>query len=87
MLNDALRMAAKDQADMDDFQAKVGLGVQTALAKQFEKYDLTAQDWAALTRQVPQARRQCRLHLPERRQRSAAAPGAYRYQILVPSTR
>src|SRR5206468_3697506 len=52
-LNDALKVAAKDNRELDEFRGKVGEGVQASLKKQFEKYDLTAQDWAALTKQDP----------------------------------
>jgi ABC-type Na+ efflux pump permease subunit len=84
-LNDGLRFAAgNDPKKIDEFQAKVGQGVQLALARQFEKYDLTAQDWAALTKHDPklggsaasvyQEDGKGRLHV-----------GAKRYQILVPA--
>jgi ABC-type transport system involved in multi-copper enzyme maturation permease subunit len=84
-LNDGLRFAAgNDPQKMAEFQSKVGQGVQVALARQFDKYDLTAQDWAALTKQDPklggsaaalyQEDGSGRLHI-----------GARRYQILVPS--
>jgi len=83
-LNDALRVAAKDQRELDDFQAKVGLGVQAALSRQFEKYDLTAQDWAALTKQDPKTGGSAGVsYRPDGG--GLLSRGAYRYQLLVPS--
>jgi len=84
-LNDALRIAARDQNELEEFQAKVGLGVGAALAKQFEKYDLTAQDWAALTKQDPKLGGNTgSVYRPEGS--GLLRRGAYRYQILVPSS-
>jgi ABC-type Na+ efflux pump permease subunit len=83
-LNDALRVAAKDQRELDDYQAKVGLGVQQALSRQFEKYDLTAQDWAALTKQDPKTGGSTGVtYRPDGG--GLLSRGAYRYQLLVPS--
>jgi ABC-type transport system involved in cytochrome c biogenesis permease component len=83
-LNDALRVAASNPREMEDFQSKVGLGVQAALARQFEKYDLTAQDWAALTRQDPKLGG-AGSALYQQDGSGLLRRGAYRYQILVPS--
>ena len=87
-LNDTLKVAAnKDMAKVQEYQAKVGLGVQDALAVQFSKYNLLGKTWASLTRSPP---------LEGTSDPLAAQPveegglrplrrGAMRYQILVPS--
>ncbi len=84
-LNDALRVAASSPRDMEDFQSKVGLGVQAALARQFEKYDLTAQDWAALTKQDPKLGGGAGNSIYHQDGSGLLRRGAYRYQILVPA--
>jgi ABC-type multidrug transport system permease subunit len=66
-LRDILRLPAHKRA--------VGSGVQSALRKQFPKYELTGKTWAALTRSDPKL------------EGSTALPAAsdVRYQVLVPS--
>jgi hypothetical protein len=84
-LNDGLRFAAgNDPRKIAEFQEKVGQGVQAALARQFEKYDLTAQDWAALTKQNPKlGGSAASIYRPDGSGRLHI--GARRYQILVPA--
>lgn len=84
-LNDALRVAASENpAKLEEYQGKVGQGVQAALVKQFEKYDLTAQDWAALTKQDPKLGGSMG-SVYHADGNGPLKRGAYRYQILVPS--
>jgi ABC-2 type transport system permease protein len=52
-LNEALKVAAPDQAAEEDYQRRVGDGVQSALGENFHKYDLTGKTWAKLTKAEP----------------------------------
>jgi ABC-type transport system involved in multi-copper enzyme maturation permease subunit len=85
-LNDSLKVAARNEAEEEDYRRRVGLGVQKALRHEFRKFDLTGKTWAALTR----------AESPGGGQAGAAAEyspdgsgllrrGAMRYQTLVPS--
>ncbi len=83
-LGELLNMAAgSDPAKAAEYRRKVGEGVQAALTKQFENYDLTGLTWAELTRSKAEAR--------EGKPQDGGEGigllrrGAARYQILVPS--
>src|SRR5262249_11423982 len=49
-LSEALRVAAPNDKALEEYQSKVGGGVQNALREQFRKYNLTGKTWAALTK-------------------------------------
>jgi ABC-type Na+ efflux pump permease subunit len=83
-LGELLEMAAgNDPLRAAEYRRKVGEGVQAALTKQFENFDLTGLTWMQLTRSKegpredrPQDQGEGLGFLPR---------GAARYQILVPS--
>ncbi len=55
-LSQMLKIASENNEKTgNEFRMKVGAGVQAALAKQFEKYNLTGKTWASLTRSKDQA--------------------------------
>jgi ABC-type Na+ efflux pump permease subunit len=86
-LSEMIQLASsKDEKRAAMFRGKVGDGVQKALERQFNKYDLTGMTWAALTRsqagdagaaQVSEYVNQDGSGLLKR--------GAHRYQVLVPA--
>ena len=71
----------------DKIGKELGVFVRAGLQKMFPNYDLTATNWADLTRSRPRrpAGRRHDHHLRAADQRRAAQSGAARYQILVPS--
>jgi ABC-type Na+ efflux pump permease subunit len=87
-LNAFLRVAADMNKDkVEDYQTKVGDGVQKALAEQFKNYDLTGMTWEALTKSK-QPREGAGAEEAAYVNKEGSGPlhrGAYRYQLLVPS--
>jgi ABC-type Na+ efflux pump permease subunit len=87
-LAELLRLAAGGSADRAaEYRAKVGEGVQVALAQQFENYELTGMTWAKLTR-AKQGKEGKGAEVSEYVNKDGAGllhRGAYRYQLLVPS--
>jgi len=90
-LNEMLKAAAgggsKDLADARrvDYQSRVGKGVQGAINRQFEKYELTGMTWKALTRSKEEG---AGGEVSEHEDAGGSGllnRGAYRYQILVPA--
>jgi ABC-type multidrug transport system permease subunit len=86
-LNALLDMAAQgDKNKTQQYRGKVGSGVQSAIAKQFENYNLTGKTWASLTRSKGQSDREGEKSEFENRDGSGLLRrGAQRYQVLVPS--
>jgi ABC-2 type transport system permease protein len=80
-LNDALAVAAPDATALNEYLAKVGIGVQAALREQFSKYNLTGMTWAALTK----SREPTGTKTPEEPSSPLLNRGAHRYQMLVPA--
>jgi ABC-type Na+ efflux pump permease subunit len=83
-LGELLEMAAGGKpARAAEYRKKVGEGVQAALTKQFENYDLTGLTWAQLTRSKEDPRE----GKPQDQGEGLGFlnRGAARYQILVPS--
>jgi ABC-type multidrug transport system permease subunit len=84
-LAELLRLASgSDAAKAEDFRDRVGNGVQGALTRQFNKYNLTGMTWAALTRthaDRPGARVS---EFEEVEGSGLLRRGARRYQLLVP---
>jgi ABC-type Na+ efflux pump permease subunit len=77
--------SGKDEKKAAEFRAKVGDGVQKALEKQFNKYDLTGMTWAALTRARPTEGRASVTPYVNTEGSGLLKRGAHRYQILVPA--
>jgi ABC-type multidrug transport system permease subunit len=78
--------SGNDPRQKAEFEAKVGEGVQKALEKQFNKYNLTGKTWAALTRSAQGEGAQGVVQDYEDRGGSGLLRrGAHRYQVLVPS--
>jgi ABC-type Na+ efflux pump permease subunit len=87
-LNELLRTAAKgDPEVMEDYRQRVGAGVQAALAKQFENYQLTGKTWAKLTKsKIPRQAEGGQLAAyVDAGGSGLLRRGAHRYQLLVPS--
>jgi ABC-type multidrug transport system permease subunit len=85
-LAEMLRLAAgKDETRATEFRNKVGEGVQSALEKQFSKYNLTGMTWAALTKSTS-TRPGAEVNQYVNQEGSGLLKrGAHRYQILVPA--
>jgi ABC-type multidrug transport system permease subunit len=87
-LNELLRVAAQGEPEkMDDFRERVGSGVQNALRKQFENYELTGKTWAKLTK-AKDTRSEGGGGVSEYVNQDGMGflkRGAVRYQLLVPS--
>jgi ABC-2 type transport system permease protein len=85
-LNEALRVAARNDKALQEYQAKVGAGVKVSLQEQFNKYNLTGKTWASLTRDEEAAVRNGSEDAYQNRDGSGLLRrGALRYQVLVPS--
>lgn len=80
-------VAGKDPKLMNEYRLKVGAGVQKALAKQFENYELTGKTWAKLTRaKGPRQGEGAEVtRFVDTTGSGFLNRGAYRYQLLVPS--
>lgn len=84
-LADLLELASgKDEAKAADYRGKVGEGVKEALAKQFNKYDLTGMTWAALTRSKGNGGKADVSEFVDREGSGLLRRGAHLYQTLVP---
>jgi ABC-type Na+ efflux pump permease subunit len=68
-----------------EYKAKVGEGVQKALAVQFSKYNLQGKTWAALTKSEEPGSIPLAETGPDDAGSGLLRRGAYRYQLLVPS--
>jgi ABC-2 type transport system permease protein len=69
-----------------EYRKKVGNGVQAALGKQFEKYNLRGMTWADLTKSKAEGREGAAAYDYVNRDGGGLLKrGAYRYQVLVPS--
>jgi ABC-type multidrug transport system permease subunit len=86
-LGQMLELAAdNDPKQKQKYNAKVGAGVQSALKKQFAKYDLTGATWAALTKAEEQPGQSGEVLAFQNKDGSGLLKrGAQRYQVLVPS--
>ena len=86
-LSQMLKIASENNEKTgNEFRGKVGAGVQAALAKQFEKYNLTGKTWASLTRSKSQAGAGAEVTpYVSRDGNGFLNRGAQRYQVLVPS--
>jgi ABC-type Na+ efflux pump permease subunit len=86
-LGEMLYLAAEKNATKEqEYRRKVGGGVQVALGKQFEKYNLRGKTWADLTKATDEARKQGESDAYVNRDGSGVLKrGAYRYQVLVPA--
>jgi ABC-type Na+ efflux pump permease subunit len=85
-LGEMIQLASgKNQKKAEEFRAKVGDGVQKALERQFNKYDLTGMTWAALTRSKPAAGASQENEYVNRDGSGLLKRGAHRYQVLVPA--
>ena len=85
-LNEALRVAAANARDEEDYRRRVGDGVQQALKEQFSKFDLTGKTWAALTKSQSPGGGQTGSATPYTEDGSGLLKrGAIRYQTLVPA--
>jgi ABC-type multidrug transport system permease subunit len=78
--------SGNDKKRAAEFRTKVGDGVQSALKRQFQKYNLTGMTWAALTKSKGEA---AAAKEPEKFQDREGSGllrrGAHRYQVLVPA--
>lgn len=85
-LQEMLRVASGGRpAVMSDYKQRVGRGVQAALQHQFEKYNLLAKTWAALTKSKEEAAYTAEITRYESQEGSGVLRfGARRYQVLVP---
>jgi ABC-2 type transport system permease protein len=86
-LNGLLKAASRSEDDMKVYRAKIGEGVQAALAEQFKNYDLTGKTWASLTKSKDVARQEGASPTEYKSQDGSGLlkRGAQRYQVLVPS--
>src|SRR5262249_39563946 len=64
---------------------KVGTGVQAALERQFNKYNLTGKTWAALTKSQSEGPGAKQSAYEERDGSGLLRRSAHRYQVLVPA--
>lgn len=76
--------AGKDGKQAEQFRGKVGDGVQAALRKQFNKYDLTGMTWAALTKAKGEGGQATVTGFVDREGSGLLRRGAHLYQTLVP---
>ena len=95
-LGETLQIAAESRAkaepnssvemQAEEYRKKVGSGVQGALGKQFEKYNLRGKTWADLTKSQGDPREGANPYDYVNRDGAGFLKrGAYRYQVLVPS--
>jgi ABC-type Na+ efflux pump permease subunit len=87
-LNQLLQLAAKGNREKPEvYEKKVGEGVQNALRKQFENYELTGKTWAKLTKSK-QERSEAGASVAAYQNQDGSGllkRGAHRYQLLVPA--
>src|SRR5262249_36735114 len=87
-LNELLRVAAQGEPEkVNDYRERVGSGVQNALRKQFENYELTGKTWAKLTK-ARESRSDAGGSVSDYVNQDGMGflkRGAVRYQLLVPS--
>ncbi len=85
-LQELLRVAAGGKAEvMADYKQRVGRGVQAALQKQFEKYNLLGKTWAALTKSRDEATHATEITTYRNVEGTGIVRyGGRRYQVLVP---
>ncbi len=85
-LGELLKMASggkRETADM--YKAKVGDGVQAALAEQFSKYNLRGKTWASLTKSLEDSRDGAEVSVYENREGTGLLRrGGEHYKQLVP---
>ncbi len=86
-LGEMLYLAAEKQpAKEEEYRRKVGAGVQGALGKQFENYNLRGKTWADLTKSKAEGGQSASSYDYVNRDGAGFLKrGAYRYQVLVPS--
>jgi ABC-2 type transport system permease protein len=86
-LGELVKLAAGgNPAQVQEFNAKVGDGVQSALGRQFSKYNLRGKTWASLTRSREDTSHTADISTYRNQGGSGFLNrGAQRYQILVPS--
>ncbi|NBO91550.1 MAG: ABC transporter permease [Planctomycetia bacterium] len=84
-LGEMIRLAAgKDAKQAEKFRESVGDGVQAALRRQFNKYDLTGMTWAALTKAKGDGEQAVMSDFVDREGSGLLRRGAALYQTLVP---
>jgi len=84
-LGEMMRLAAgKNTAQAEEYRQKIGDGVQRALARQFNKYNLTGMTWAALTRDPGKGDQAQVSEFIDREGSGLLRRGAALYQTLVP---
>jgi ABC-2 type transport system permease protein len=77
-------LSASTQAEL--YRKKVGSGVQRALGKQFENYNLSGKTWADLVKSTGEQGKTAESYPYVNRDGAGFLKrGAYRYQVLVPS--
>jgi ABC-2 type transport system permease protein len=76
--------AGKDQKEAEHFRKSVGDGVQAALRRQFNKYDLTGMTWAALTKARGEGGKAVEAAFTDREGSGLLRRGAALYQTIVP---
>lgn len=76
--------AGKDGKQAERFRANVGDGVQAALRRQFNKYDLTGMTWSALTKAKGDGDHAVVSDFADREGSGLLRRGAALYQTLVP---
>jgi ABC-type Na+ efflux pump permease subunit len=85
-LTEALRVAARNDKELEEFMGKVGTGVQDSLAQQFKNYNLTGKTWASLTKSKAEEREGAEVSTYKNQDGTGLLNrGAQRYQVLVPS--
>jgi ABC-type multidrug transport system permease subunit len=76
--------AGPDRKMAEHFRASVGDGVQAALRRQFNKYDLTGMTWAALTKAKGDGEQAVISDYQDREGSGLLRRGAALYQMIVP---
>ena len=85
-LQELLKVAYGNKPDvMSDYKQRVGKRVQSSLQTQFEKYNLLAKTWAALTKSREEAAHHAQVSTYAKADEGGFLRfGARRYQVLVP---
>ncbi len=85
-LAELLHLAAgKDEARALDYRDRVGKGVQSALEKQFAKYNLMGMTWANLTKTVSSSEGAVVTEFVNQEGSGLIRRGSHLYQLLVPA--